>query len=827
MKVKSWLVVLFFFGLMTRTNLNAQVSGDIDLTFKTSKTFGPDMVDHYVARLKVTPDNSLLYSGYFSHFSDFKTSGLVRLNSEAEVDTTFRVSLFQSAPNGFEILPDGKILLWGGFRATPASVPTGIVRLLPYGEIDPSFSSDTTTKENLAMLANGNMVAIDHQNGHKIRGYLSNGQAIINFNLIPSNYDDVLIGLPNSGFLVYSNSPARLIKYSDLGQLDTSFHFIGSLDWSPEFYPLSNGKVLATGYGKLFRILPSGQLDPTFLNGVSLPGSSQFQMVDSAGNVFLSTLVGYDNAILKFKPNGQLDSSFSFNKYLGVGKIVPFQDGWFFMGSTNQNNWLIEGFDAFRLTEDGTQIWKKRTPGFDGRVEKLILYPDKRILLGGTFSHFDGISTPLVARLFPDGSLDTSFHSPFQPFVYPNVQRIESISLGADGRILVKKTMLVAGSNQRRIPFILLPNGNIDTSFHFQIPSFSGDTIAILDDILLASNQRIYSKFDISTVNHYPFKSLIVRHLMNGSLDPEFTPKTYLSGPNDNLFTGLHQDTDSTLFLENSFAGFTDFQGIYPPSISSLFRIRLDGTVKENFHFSGPGGEVKSIQTDSAGNLYLACLINDGTPEGWAGYPVFMKIRSNGTEDMLFRSELSIMAVESFDFDLIPYGFTHTKIGEMIQFQSTNPMTLIKKCADGTNDPAFTSSFANGGIYTMLSTDSNSFYVAGGFNQINGQPVNRIARLKNYSCMLTGVEPTSKREEITVFPNPGKDILEIRLGSVAKAEVEVGFFDFQGRKMAAPMVSTTSNNNQFTVNVSGLSQGIYLLKINAGSQQKTVKWIKE
>ena len=47
--------------------------------------------------------------------------------------------------------------------------------------------------------------------------------------------------------------------------------------------------------------------------------------------------------------------------------------------------------------------------GFDNTVRSLAVQPDGKLLVGGDFLNFNGIATPYLCRLMPDGSKDVSF----------------------------------------------------------------------------------------------------------------------------------------------------------------------------------------------------------------------------------------------------------------------------------------------------------------------------------------------------------------------------------------------------------------------------------
>jgi hypothetical protein len=97
----------------------------------------------------------------------------------------------------------------------------------------------------------------------------------------------------------------------------------------------------------------------------------------------------------------------------------------------------------------------------EGRVNAIVLQPDGRILIGGEFKCYNGIPRGGLARLLPNGSLDTSFGDPLAPLpgvddyslcddpisppgvpradpaVAYNRARVNAILLQPDGRVVV------------------------------------------------------------------------------------------------------------------------------------------------------------------------------------------------------------------------------------------------------------------------------------------------------------------------------------------------------------------------------------------------------
>lgn len=67
----------------------------------------------------------------------------------------------------------------------------------------------------------------------------------------------------------------------------------------------------------------------------------------------------------------------------------------------------------------------------------MAVQPDGRILIGGTFSHVHGVPYPSVARLEPDGTLDSTFNPGKGAIRSNNPGSVRAIALQADGKLLV------------------------------------------------------------------------------------------------------------------------------------------------------------------------------------------------------------------------------------------------------------------------------------------------------------------------------------------------------------------------------------------------------
>lgn len=116
-----------------------------------------------------------------------------------------------------------------------------------------------------------------------------------------------------------------------------------------------------------------------------------------------------------------------------------------------------------RLNADGT-IDDSFNPGADGTVNALAVQADGKIVVGGRFEEMGGQTRYYIARLNPDGTLDTGFN----PGDYDNGNSwvVNSLAVQADGKIVVGGYFDYMGGQWRENIARLNPDGSLDTTFN-------------------------------------------------------------------------------------------------------------------------------------------------------------------------------------------------------------------------------------------------------------------------------------------------------------------------------------------------------------------------
>src|SRR5947209_5906117 len=96
-------------------------------------------------------------------------------------------------------------------------------------------------------------------------------------------------------------------------------------------------------------------------------------------------------------------------------------------------------------------------PNANGNVYVVVVQPDGKILIGGTFTTVLGVARNNIARLNPDGTLDTAFN--------PNANSyVGSIAVQADGKILAGGVFTsIGGQTRNRIARLDATTGLADS----------------------------------------------------------------------------------------------------------------------------------------------------------------------------------------------------------------------------------------------------------------------------------------------------------------------------------------------------------------------------
>ncbi|WP_228519080.1 T9SS sorting signal type C domain-containing protein [Flavobacterium sp. LC2016-12] len=373
-----------------------------------------------------------------------------------------------------------------------------------------------------------------------------------------------------------------------------------------------------------------------------------------------------------------------------------------------------------RLKPDGTidENFSIGT-GFNGKIYASYVQSDGKIIVGGSFTSFRGISCGRLIRLNADGSYDTSFNTS----IAATTGIIYEISPQPDGKIIVVGSFTKYNNVTVNRIARILPSGDLDTSFVTGSGSASNITnVSVLADgkILLTGN---FTSFNGVPANR------IVRLYSDGRIDTYF-----------NIGIGFDDDVSAMAIQQDGkiiLGGkFTNYNGI---DANRIIRINYDGSIDNNF-LSGTGfsaGAVQKIKSDSLGNI----MIGGSFTGNYNGNDVnrVCILNSNGVlnTDIDFGSGPASASVLTLEYDAEGAWYIG---GSFSVFDGLNQGRLAKINSEGEYDTGYLSAgvgFDNS-VLKVLPLESKKTMVFGNFKKFNGVFASRIARLLEDGSLDTG-----------------------------------------------------------------------------------------
>lgn len=424
----------------------------------------------------------VLTMGDFTHYGSTLSRGLVRLNQDASLDSSFVVgSGFDYSPVQAVEQSDGKVLLGGGFTNYQGKSANRLIRLNTDGSRDSSF--------DIATGFNNTVIAVALQPDGK-----------------------VLVG---GLFTTYKGAAANyLVRLNSDGSLDTSLNLGSGLNGSVNsILVLPDGKIIIGGAfktvngvsrGLLARLNSDGSLDGSFGAGAGFSSSTSSAiyfdkaLLDSNGKIYvLGKYDRYDgqsvSGLVRLNSNGTLDSGFTVGFMVPFGSPLDFDGLQLLIGTDYQAATCLAS--VIRLTDSGAV-----DSGFscnDGSLDSTVVSMMKRksdgfIWLGGAFlTRRHMIAQRGLARFNTDGTRDSTFVPTFDSATFGG--GVKKILLQSDGKILVQGRFTSYGGVSRTGLLRLNTNGTLDTTFSANWWS------PYINDMVLRPDQKIYvgGSFDL------------------------------------------------------------------------------------------------------------------------------------------------------------------------------------------------------------------------------------------------------------------------------------------------------------------------------------------
>ncbi|HWH71244.1 MAG TPA: hypothetical protein VNT26_17795, partial [Candidatus Sulfotelmatobacter sp.] len=346
-------------------------------------------------------------------------------------------------------------------------------------------------------------------------------------------------------------------------------------------------------------------------------------------------------------------------------------------------------------------------PGINGEVYALAVQADGKILVGGSFTWLDGQTCSNLARLNPDGTLDSSFFAP-QPS-----GAVRALAVQADGKIVVGGRYAVLGGRWRENLARLNPDGTLEAGFR---PSTSGEVRALA----VQADGKIVVGGYFNSLNG-PWCAGIGRLNADGTLETAFG---YDLNPVE--VSAVAVQADGKILMGGAFA--RDIGGFYRYRIA---RWNADGRLDETFNpgdFSHNSAAVETVAVQPDGKILLG-----GTFTNLAGHACYRiaRLYASGA----FESSFGLGADDSVSAFALQADGGIIVAGSFTTMDGQPRNRLARFNADGTLDNTFNPG-ASGPVKALAVQADGKVLLSGTFTSLAGQSRTNLARLNSAAPAL-------------------------------------------------------------------------------------------
>src|SRR6267143_159331 len=227
-------------------------------------------------------------------------------------------------------------------------------------------------------------------------------------------------------------------------------------------------------------------------------------------------------------------------------------------------------------------------PNANGVVFVVVVQPDGKILIGGLFTTVAGVTRNNIARLNPDGTLDTAFD--------PNANdRVRSIAVQADGKILAGGYFTsIGGQTRHRIARLDATTGLAD-SFD---PNASGS--GGIFSIAVQADGKILAGGDFSSIGGQT-RNGIARLDPTTGLADSFDPNASGSSP---LVRAIAVQADGKILAGGFFTTLSPNGGA-AVTRNNIARLETDGRLDQRLNLGTVGSFVLATAVQPDGKIVI------------------------------------------------------------------------------------------------------------------------------------------------------------------------------------------------------------------------------
>lgn len=365
-----------------------------------------------------------------------------------------------------------------------------------------------------------------------------------------------------------------------------------------------------------------------------------------------------------------------------------------------------------------------------GQVYTMLRQTDGKIIVGGSFTSYNGVIANKIIRLNSDGSIDLTFNS--GTGFNGNVESIALQTSGSNaGKIIVGgKFTTYNGSSPFTSRLVRLnTSGSIDSSFMSSLPTFSWITgqEVITSIQVVPSNKSglpvdtIYIAGGFETLNGGSIRG-VARLTPNGILDGTFNIGSGFNGVGTNLVKVIKLQNNGRLLCGGTF---TSFNG--DNSIRKIVRLTTTGTIDVTFSLVPNGFTTTSsiIVNDIIVDALSVIIAGNFTTYDGQTANKLIKFDLLGVVDSTFLNNVNNLNLDSdvktvIDHDGGIYlGGNFTNYGKITKISYNGSSAGVEQTVSNFN---YT-------VYDIIVDSTGNLLVGGDFSYFNAFETRKIAKL--------------------------------------------------------------------------------------------------
>jgi uncharacterized delta-60 repeat protein len=774
----------------------------------------------------ILPNGKILIGGNFVGYNGRSINGIARLNSDGSLDNSFHSGIPAYETVNFILLQSNNKLIIGGDFTTYNGAPANhIVRINANGNLDASFSSSpgvdgSITKAVLEssgkILILGDFTQVNTLSRKYIARLNANGNLDLSFNYTdatPHVPTDIALQADGKPVVAFTDTPAQdnlIARLNTNGSIDPTF---AVEDRDDDFYHISLRDIAIQADGKIVvagtrssgietvnaycqRVNADGSTDVTFhpavtgttINAISIQSNGKIVLSGIYKNNYIEKPYS-NNTITRLNVDGSKD--LTFNNYSGVEGADPSSYTRFSNYTTSiqpDGKIIMGGFfkhpqkGITRLNSDGgVDINFNKVTGANGRIKTMLIQSNGKILIGGSFSSYNGVASKRFTRLNGSGSLDASFNNKVKTIA----NAVNCIALQANQKIIVGGAFTLNNGTQFNNISRLNANGNEDATFN------TGNVV--LGNVLsinVQADDKILISGSLDSYNGTPAKG-IIRLNQNGTVDPTFV-------------------LTNTVDASHAICKFQSDGKIIVGNYERLYRLNANGSLDPTFSVNTWFEFIEVITVQDDGKIIVG-----GNNPVWNDRGFVVRLNSNGSIDDSFTDSRNLERVVS-----ITVLQNHKIIlGRGESVCRLNP--------DGTLDSLslLEGNLPDGLIWCSAETADGKVILGGDFTTYQDAHRNGIARVfetvgtyrtgENESTLLT-----DELDDLSILTYPNPATVNITIDNLIIGST-VTILNTLGQVVIKQIVS----DHKTTIETSAYQNGVYFIHAEYNGKASTGKFI--